>query len=128
MIPQIDVENLNSEYRLVSSVADIKSKVNENFEEFWKYAMKMKNGLDEFMFPNLSQVIKAIMTIPHSSAAAERIFSQLTLIKSKQRNRLEVDTCDAIMHTKSLLDLKGDLCYQYEPSSRLIKKMTSTFM
>lgn len=82
--------------------------------------LKNFNGLDEFMLPNLSQVIKAIMTIPHSSAAAERIFSQLTLIKSKQRNRLEVDTCDAIMHTKSLLDLKGDLCYQYEPSSRLI--------
>ncbi|KAJ8917916.1 hypothetical protein NQ315_002609 [Exocentrus adspersus] len=58
-------------------------------------------------------------SLPHSSATAERVFSQLNLMKTKVRNSLLVDTCDGILHSKDLLD--KNQCFFWKPSDNLIK-------
>lgn len=62
----------------------------------------LKNALDEDMFPNFSLFIG--LALPQSSATAQRFFfSQLNLIKSKQRNKL-LNRERYIMTSKELLD------------------------
>jgi hypothetical protein len=60
----------------------------------------MKNQIGEPMFNNLMTVVKLILSLPHSSAAAERVFSQLSMIKNRLRNRLAITTCSYILALK----------------------------
>ena len=48
----------------------------------------------ESRFPILSKHMKSILSLPHSNADDERIFS------TKQRNKLKTSTLDALLLTK----------------------------
>jgi hypothetical protein len=65
--------------------------------------------VDESLFTNLINFFKAISCLPHSSAAAERLFSHLTTMKTKYRNKLDVSTCDALLLTKQITCLQINL-------------------
>lgn len=101
---------------------EVRKHKDAGFEEFWVMIFNMKNELNSALFPHITKFIKAILSLPHSSAAAERIFSQLNLLKTKVRNRLCVDTCDAILHAKNLLNINNSECFNWEPSTNLINK------
>lgn len=85
---------------------------------FWEYVGKIKNANNNAMFEKLTHFIINLMRLPHSSAGAERTFSTLNLIKTKQRNRLLIPTCDGLMAAKTLLD--GNKSYDWEPADELI--------
>lgn len=76
----------------------------------------MRDLIGNFMFPTLTPFIQAFISLPHSSAAAERIFSSLNAIKTKNRNKLQLKTCEALLHTKSVIT---NTCYKFEPSQHL---------
>jgi hypothetical protein len=63
------------------------------------------------------------MCLPHSSACAERIFSTLSNIKTKNRNRLLPATYDycVLLQGKELLD--GNKCFQWTSSELVNKKV-----
>lgn len=120
--PQLvtDIEKLDFEWRLSADSEEVQSIKDLDFEEFWEKIFRMKNSTDELLFPNLSILVKGIMCLPHPSATAERQFSQYNLIKTKVRNRLNIDTCDSILHSKDLL--KGYSCHTWVPDTNLLKK------
>ena len=70
------------------------------------------------MYPKLCIFIGTIISFPHSSANAERVFSQVSLIKNKQRNSLLTTTVNAILMAKELLD-KNDADNWIHPKSKL---------
>ena len=41
-----------------------------------------------------------LMSLPHSSACVERIFSQVNLMKTKTRNSLNTETLIGMLHAK----------------------------
>lgn len=53
------------------------------------------------MFPLLAQFAQNLLTLPHSSANVERLFSAINLMKTKIRNRLHTDTLTGLLYTKS---------------------------
>lgn len=53
----------------------------------------------------------------------ERVFSQVNLLKNKQRNRLCTNTINGILHSKTYLD--GKDCYAINISKDLINKINS---
>lgn len=81
--------------------------------------VKHKNEMNEIMFPNLKRVVQRVLALSHSSAAAERIFSSLSLIKVKTRTRLLIKTVCAILHTNELI--RPGFCYNFKPVEKLIK-------
>lgn len=81
-----------------------------------------KDRTGEPIFSKIKQIFTALMCLPHSSACAERIFSQFSLIKTKNRNRLKVNGCNALLHTKKLL--RGSTCYTFNPDEQLLSKST----
>ena len=88
-------------------------------EDFWEEVFHLKNGLNEKMFPKLEKFMGSILSLPHSSAAAGRVFSQLNLIKDEKRNSLNTTTIDAIMTAKEILE-KCD-AVNWTPSDSLLK-------
>lgn len=96
-----DLEALNLEWRLLPEYKEKLSHF-EEAEQFWVKVGSIKVG-NELVFPRLYKFVTAILSLPHSSATTERIFSSLNLIKTKIRNRLHIQTCDSLLHAKETL-------------------------
>ncbi|KAF0745153.1 Uncharacterized protein FWK35_00028234 [Aphis craccivora] len=86
------------------------------------YIKNVKNFNDCAVFPNLSELVLVVLTLPHSNAGVERVFSMLTDIKTKKRNRLNPNTVKALIRTK--LDIKNDnkCCLDYIITEQHLKK------
>ena len=110
------VEILNEEWRSFLHF-DIKHIMTEDIVEFWHTLMQTQNVLEEFLFKNLSEYMLTLIVLPHSSASAERYFSEMNLTKTAIRNRLSVSTVNDCMFAKNLL--KGNSIY--EPPQDLLK-------
>ncbi|EGI61191.1 hypothetical protein G5I_10564 [Acromyrmex echinatior] len=81
--------------------------------EFWHELSKIKTFNNEWPFKNLCQIAATALSLPHSNAEVERIFSMCIDIKTKKRNRLNTKTLCALLRIK--LDLKNTqrTCYNY---------------
>jgi len=75
-------------------------------EEAWREISALKNFSDEPVFPELTKLARCAMTLPHSNAEAERIFSIVTDAKSKRRNRMGVENLNAIAVVRSSFSSK----------------------
>ena len=91
----------------------------ENPIEFWFSVKKIKHSDETLMFPNLSQFMINLLVLPHSSAAVERIFSQVKLIKTDQRNRLNTNSINGLILTKE--NGGNTPCFEWEPTKQMIK-------
>ncbi|KAJ8930638.1 hypothetical protein NQ314_016553 [Rhamnusium bicolor] len=67
-------EHINSEWRILQECTEIKKYCSKPVLEFWEIVFTLKNDLDDLMFPHLKKFITALLCLPHSSAAHERIF------------------------------------------------------
>jgi len=84
------VNNLNGldrEWRLFQNT-DYKSYVNIDHVSFRETNLKFKRGDNNLLSPKLYNFVKLLLSLPHSSACVERIFSVINLNKTKTRNRL----------------------------------------
>ena len=93
----------------------------KNIECFWSKMFELKNMLDEFMFLNLKVFVGVLLSLPHSSAVAERVFSQLNNIKTKNKNSLKTSTINAILMAKHIV-LTCLSFYEWKPPNELIFK------
>jgi hypothetical protein len=62
--------------------------------------------------------MKAMLCLPHSNAAAERVFSMVKAIKTDARNRLHNTTLSSLVACKVNTDSK---CYIHEPPVELLR-------
>jgi hypothetical protein len=53
------------------------------------------------MYPNLSLMASDILSIPAMSAGVERLFSQCKIMLTDRRNRLQIDSLQAVECIKS---------------------------
>lgn len=83
----------------------------------------MKKGEDSDLFPLLNKFVTLILTLPHSIAATERIFSTINLNKTKTRNRLETETLTGILHSKNILNYQKKSGFNFEINQEML--MTS---
>ena len=93
-------------------------------DSFWGSVNKMMNTSGERRFPTVSKLMSSLLSLPHSNADVERIFSQVVLIKTKTRNCLKASTLDAIVMTKK--SLSGVNCVDFKPVVDMYKRMNNT--
>lgn len=89
---------------------------------FWTTLLDMKNFNDEHLFRNISIVALIILTLTHGNADVERVFSIMTDVKSKKRNRLSPDTLSDILRVKIDLATKNKCCTSYAISESHFQK------
>lgn len=119
-----DLETVSSEYRQIGNLnSTTKGKsIQMNFQTFWFEIYSWKNVDNESMFNNICNFVFNLITLPHSSAAAERVFSRVNLIKTKSRNRLLPETCNDLLLSYELLRQNNNKCYDWKPEKKLIQK------
>jgi hypothetical protein len=57
---------------------------------------------EEKIFQKLATFVLGRLTIAHSTAAVERIFSQVSCVKTKLRNRLSTSSLEAVLRYRYL--------------------------
>lgn len=69
----------------------------------WKKILQSQNSINIAKYPNLKSFLNAVRSLPNSNADSERVFSVLSDIKTKKRNKLSVTNVNALCVLKSAL-------------------------
>lgn len=97
-----------------------------SFEAFWASVKKIQIGNDPKYNHLYNFIVNHIFILPHSSANVERVFSCVSLNKTKTRNSLKIDTLNGILHTKGLLKAQENCCYNFPVESKMLSKFDVT--
>lgn len=128
------LDKISEEWRILPSILEEcqKKKLSlESVEDFWHSLSKMKNFDDSLLFPNLTKLAEYALTLPHANADSERIFSIVTDVRTKKRNKLSHEALNAICVIRSHFQDKGTDCtkYNWETShSNIHQKMRSNIL
>jgi len=68
--------------------------------KFWASVSNMRNAGGDRPFLKLADFALKALTIPISNAVIERVFSVLASIKTKPRNRIQLDTLEALLRIR----------------------------
>lgn len=112
----IDVVELQKEWRKHAFLDHNDLKLSPNAEEYWVKVLKLNDLTGTPMFPNLKKLITLLFVLPFSNACVERVLSQLKLIKCDNRNRVNTETISALMTTKA--NIKN--ATKFEPSKAMM--------
>ena len=86
-------------------------------EQFWIGVLQHK------AFKELATFALTCIITPVSNAVAERIFSLLTSVKTKARNRMQLNVLDAIVTVRAELLLSSRCCKDFTASAEMLKKL-----
>lgn len=123
-----DQDGLKEEWLQLS--ADFSSKDKQilsklKFDEMWKKILQHRNSENVLKYPNLTRLLNAVRSLPNSNADAERIFSFLTDIKTKKRNKLSSVSINAICVLKSALRTRRETALTLKINERHLSLMSS---
>lgn len=118
-VQELNQFETDNEWReLSSSICNIdKLKLKSlTVNEFWKQISEIKKIDGTECFPNLIKLVKYCLCMPHSNAEAERIFSLVTDIKTKKRNRIGAEFLNALCVIRSSFQDENLNCVSFEPT------------
>lgn len=119
-----DITALAYEWRMLPIVfndADKTLLANLEIDDMWKNILEKKKFNDEPFFPNLENLVYIVLSLPHSNAEAERIFSIVTDVKNKKRNRIDVTCLDAVCKVRSSFQANNIDCRTFQVDSTHLK-------
>lgn len=93
-----------------------------DIEEFWSKISKCKDFNNKLLFPNFSKLIKIVLSLPHANADAERIFSIVTDVRTKKRNKLSNEILNSICIIRSHLQSNSLNCISFTCSASHLKR------
>ncbi|KAK3892454.1 hypothetical protein Pcinc_003687 [Petrolisthes cinctipes] len=91
--------------------------------KFWIEVNGYKDASGVNPYPELCELAISVLSLPHSNAEVERLFSQMNIVKSKLRSRLNLRSVNAILAVRSGLKRVGKSCNSYELPKEVIKQI-----
>ncbi|XP_012536395.2 uncharacterized protein LOC105836713 isoform X1 [Monomorium pharaonis] len=88
---------------------------------FWVHILKLN------VANSLSKFVLNILSLPHSNAQCERIFSKINLIKTKTRNKLNISTINGTLLASQNVKkntLGSCSCINFTPSKNMLSKFS----
>lgn len=122
LIEDQHLQTLDNEWRFLRNTDSVKN-LSDQIEIFWQKVSQYRLGDNQPMFPILSQFSLNLLCLPHSSANVERRFSEINLMKTKQRNSLGTKTVRGLVYTRQYLG--SDKCFNFTVSNELISNMNN---
>lgn len=101
------------------------STVDTHVEQFWTDVLNHEDASGEQDFFELGRFILSILSLPFSNASVERAFSQMNLIKSNIRNRMQEDMLESIMRIRSYMSRNDICCNTFEPTEKMLSLFTN---
>lgn len=121
-----NVAEADKEWRQLSTVQEaFPGGIPQNLHEFWCTVWKMTNAADKQAFANISQLSFVLQLLPVSNAVVEQAFSQVSLLKTKVRNRIRVGLLSSLMILRSSLMWNGLCCKSFEPTQAMLASFNS---
>ena len=62
---------------------------------------------------NIPELSFSVLTLPHSNAEVERVFSQVNIVKNKLRNGMKINTLSAILRVRFVHCRVEKCCFSY---------------
>ena len=116
-----DLDALDDQWReLVWNKEILGPLMNLSPEAFWPAVGAIENAASEKKFELLSNFMLAMLSLPHSTAAVERIFSLVNGLKTKDTNRLYTSTLMNRLLARQHVTRKGSNCTTWQPEKSLI--------
>lgn len=94
--------------------------------QFWAKIRSYQNSQGKFAFEDLANYALACLTLPISNATVERIFSSVTWLKNKNRNRINTETLDTLLRIKTHLKYRGICCTKFKITEKMLAKFNSS--
>jgi len=94
---------------------------------FWAKAVTVTNAGGEFVLKDLAEFALKIYSLPISNALVERVFSRVTSVKTKLRNRMGLELLTSILRIKTSLELNGKCCSSFEPTKSMLNYDSSIY-
>lgn len=88
-------------------------------DHYWYAISKLTKPDNSPRFPLLSRLALTVLIVPHGNADSERLFSEMGLNKTKLRNRLGLQTLNALLCIKYN---HAGRCFDFIPSSALLQR------
>lgn len=114
-------ENVEGQYRKIGFVnwrnePVLKNGIPSDAESFWFGVLQNSSS-----FNDLALYALTCLTTPVSNAYVERLFSLVTAVKTKPRNRMQVSLLDAIIRVRATQILSGKCCQHFSASHDMIE-------
>ncbi|CAG5022721.1 unnamed protein product [Parnassius apollo] len=97
----------------------------EEIVQFWVEVKKFSNSSGDNIYQDISTLALTCLTLPHFNAEVERLFSQINLVKNKQRNRTSLETLNSNLCIRDSLRKSGKCCYNCVLPKDVLHKMGS---
>ena len=97
-------------------------------DKYWLRIMEIMEDDGDFKYCVISKVVKCCLSIAEANASVERLFSQVTHILQKDRNRLTIETVKGLLYCKEKctdVNIDENMIYNAKVAhSRYTEKMT----
>ena len=84
---------------------------------FWCHVYNIKDAVGNFVMRDLAIFVLKLYSLPISNATVERVFSRVTSVKTKLRNRMCLELLDSILRVKMILEERKICCTDFQPTS-----------
>lgn len=85
--------------------------------------LELKDTDGNSKYKELPKFMLGVLSLPHSNAECERIFSQVNDIKTKKRNKLLTQTIKGNIFTQQSIKRNGKNCVDFRPTNDMLSKM-----
>ncbi len=82
--------------------------------QFWKAVSEYEDAAGENPFQDLVEFVWKILSLPLSNAEVERVFSIMSIVKDKRRNRMKLRLTNSILQIRFGLKRIGEDCHSLE--------------
>jgi len=127
IIAQSELQQLDNQWRKHSLVTLPFDSENMDPEVFWGRLKKVSDGAGAIQFDVLCTFMQSLLCLPHANIDVERVFSSVSLIKTKSRNRLHTKTVGALLKVKQGVAAAGS-CVNFCPPNDVKKRMTADIL
>lgn len=112
-----ELQNIDNQWRKLENFEFSDTvKALDDTEDFWVSLYQLQIDF-ECPFKCVSEFVLRTLSLPHSSADCERVFSKVNLIKTKIRNKLGLESMNGLLETS---------CIDFEPSKKMIDSMNQS--
>ena len=120
LIPEGDLNQLDDEWRDFRQAETTTENSDDSIPSFWFKIRNIKNGLNEPKFPLLSHFMTSLTALPHSTAAVERVFSEVNCTKTSRSNRMTSQSVKNRILARQLVS-RGGSCVTWNPPTALVR-------
>ena len=79
-----------------------------------------EDAVGRHSFRDLARGVVRILCLPTSNGEIERVFSQVSVVKSKKKNRMKMELLDATLHCKFGLSKYDKKIEDFEPPREIL--------